>query len=315
MQPGCMPRISARDNTMTDDHRTPLNRRGANVQGFLITAYREPPYLSELINEITGHGDRVWLHIDQKSAFTGDDLQLRQPESVKVFQQYSINWGGIRHLDAIILLMRHALQHNDITYYHIISGQDAIVRYPEESELGDAILMNAQQVLPSDLIVMRRLEQYNCFPNADTRKLMVRAVNKTIFGIQRLTSHTRTHIPNMDNVYKGVIWSSMPAEAIRFVMDYHNSHPEYMRFLRHTLIPEEFFLQTIIMNSPLSAYVTRANSRYTDWNMRNGSLPAYLDSSDISAIRSGDYLFARKIDPRISHTLLQEFQKNSIPIN
>lgn len=282
------------------------------MQGFLITAYREPQYLSELINEITEHGDRVWLHIDRKSTFTGADLQLHHPELVQVFQQYSINWGGVRHLEAIILLMSHALQADDIAYYHIISGQDAIARYPKESELGEAILMNAQQVLPSDIITMRRLEQYNCFPNADTRMLPVRAINKAIYGIQQLTSHTQTHIPNMSNAYKGVIWSSMPAAAMRFVVEYHNSHPEYMRFLRHTLIPEEFFLQTIIMNSPFGTHVATTNSRYTDWTMRNGSLPAYLDGSDIDAIRSGNYLFARKIDPSISSLLLQELRKDSI---
>lgn len=43
-----------------------------------------------------------------------------------------------------------------------------------------------------------------------------------------------------------------------------------------------------------------------------GASPAYLDGSDIDAIRSGNYLFARKIDPSISSLLLQELRKDSI---
>ena len=65
------------------------------MQGFLITAYREPSYLSDLINQITAHGDRVWLHIDRKSSFTEHDLSLHAPQSVEVLQRYSIKWGGI----------------------------------------------------------------------------------------------------------------------------------------------------------------------------------------------------------------------------
>ncbi|MEF2737930.1 branching protein [Bifidobacterium pseudolongum subsp. globosum] len=282
------------------------------MQGFLITAYREPSYLSDLINQITAHGDRVWLHIDRKSSFTEHDLSLHAPQSVEVLQRYSIKWGGMSHLDAIILLMRHALTSRNASYFHIISGQDAIVRYPSADALGDTILMNALKVTPDDTVAMRRLEQYNCFPNSDTRKKMVRAINKIVFDIQRKTVHTRTHIPGMDDTYKGVVWSSMPRLAMQFVLDYNDEHPEYMKFIRHTLIPEEFFLQSIIMNSPLKHNVTGSNERYTDWTMRNGSLPAYLDETDYHAITEGNYLFARKIDQTISGGLLNLLYKSSI---
>lgn len=281
------------------------------MQGFIITAYRSPDYLSELINEITTHGDLVWLHIDRKSTFSGDDLDLQRRDLVQIFQQYSINWGSVGHLSAILMLMEHAVQHTDISHFHIISGQDSIVRYPDPGSIGNRILLTAREVNAEDPIAMRRLEQFNCFPNADTQRMSVRAVNKVMWKAQQWTGHRRSRIPGFEKAYKGVIWSSMPYDALRYVVGYHKAHPAFMRFLRHTIIPEEFFLQTILMNSPMSAQITGFNARYTDWVLRNGSYPAYIDESDLNAIKQSNSIFARKIDPQISKRLLELLKSDS----
>lgn len=78
----------------------------------------------------------------------------------------------------------------------------------------------------------------------------------------------------------------------------------------HTLIPEEFFFQTIIMNSPYKENVVEKNLRYTDWSGKNGSRPSFLDETDYEKIiKSGDF-FARKIDSNISDKLLKKIERS-----
>ena len=50
--------------------------------------------------------------------------------------------------------------------------------------------------------------------------------------------------------------------------------------------------------------VVNDDLRYTDWRRRNGSVPAYLDETDVGALLGSDALFARKVSSDISGELL-----------
>ena len=80
----------------------------------------------------------------------------------------------------------------------------------------------------------------------------------------------------------------------------------FINDLKHTRIPEEFYLQTIAMNSSFRINVIDHNLRYTDWSGRYGSTPSYLDLSDIGMIDESGCLFARKVDSIISKDLRDE---------
>ena len=52
--------------------------------------------------------------------------------------------------------------------------------------------------------------------------------------------------------------------------------------------------------------VRRLDLRYTDWQYRNGSVPAYLDGSDLGPILGSNALFARKVSSDVSAHLLDQ---------
>ena len=60
--------------------------------------------------------------------------------------------------------------------------------------------------------------------------------------------------------------------------------------------PDEFWVQTILYNSPYRERIVQDYHRYILWNEQHGSYPAILDESNYTDILKGDYHFMRKID-------------------
>lgn len=177
----------------------------------------------------------------------------------------------------------------------------------------DAIYMTCTPVQNSPDEIKRRLENWIPFSNTDSRKRVVRCVNDLFYSCQKRMNLLRSKLGSFEKVYKGMVWCSFPIKTGRYIIEYNESHGEFIRQLMHTLVPEEFFFQTIVMNSPFQVDVIFRNLRYTDWSGKNGSRPSFLDETDYAAImQSGDF-FARKIDLQISNKLLNEIIERSKP--
>lgn len=95
-------------------------------------------------------------------------------------------------------------------------------------------------------------------------------------------------------------------EAVRYAADYKKHSKGFGHALKFCSIPEEFFFQTLFMNSKYADYVVKNHLRYTDWEYRNGSKPAILDTTDFDKIKKSDRFFARKIDEKISGELISK---------
>lgn len=68
-----------------------------------------------------------------------------------------------------------------------------------------------------------------------------------------------------------------------------------LNYLKICEIAEEFFFQTILINSPFKENIVCDHLRYINWTFKNGSGPAILDEEDYEKIKNGNYLFMRKI--------------------
>lgn len=84
---------------------------------------------------------------------------------------------------------------------------------------------------------------YNLFPNADSRKAAFKVVNRFVRAACQVVKvqSGEARIGEFTNIYKGVIWSSLPYEQVSYVLSYIDAHPEFLTDLKHTIIPEEFF--------------------------------------------------------------------------
>lgn len=218
--------------------------------------------------------------------------------------------GGVNHLKAIFDLLSIAVQDKEITYFHIISGQDFPVKnmndFYTKFDKCSNIYMTCIGEKDFPDVVKDRLSYYVLNANLDSRKRIVRLMNWITKKALNLLGKQRKSLGEFSSIYKGMVWISMPMNAGRYAFHYVQEHPEFMTDLEHTLIPEEFFFQTIFMNSEYRNKVVFDNLRYTDWTSRNGGIPAYLDDSDYSKIISSGAYFARKMNSSISKELVSK---------
>lgn len=282
------------------------------MQAFLITAYKNQEQLVKLIQSLNENA-LIYVHIDKKSKeLSLDELQKLQLKNTQFISKYNIPWGGYTHLLAILTLIRMALADERIHYIHTISGQDIRIKTWEYIENRFATCENIymtcthSQDLPPK--TRQRYEKRIVTSRGTHISGLVKKLNKYYKKLQKKLHLSWNTIKPFDDVYKGMIWCSMPRIAAEYALDFCKKNPVFLRTLKHVTLPEEFFFQTIFMMSDYKKYVIKDNLRYTEWTKRYGSRPAILDERDFEQIIESDSIFARKIDPEISKELIKKVE-------
>ena len=66
--------------------------------------------------------------------------------------------------------------------------------------------------------------------------------------------------------YKGSQWWTITSECANYILEFTRKYPKFIKFFKHTLLPDEIFFHTIIYNSLFSKSVINNNLRYINWN-------------------------------------------------
>ena len=149
------------------------------------------------------------------------------------------------------------------------------------------------------------MQKYYSFLNLiNYRSFSQKVFVRGLWFIQKILKINRLN--KLDFVlYSGLVWGDLPREAVEYCFEYIHENPEFLVFLEYGFASEEFFFGTIFMQSDYwNKLCIQKNFRYMQWQKRNGSYPAILDTTDIKSIEDGDYFFIRKVDSTISKNLL-----------
>lgn len=277
------------------------------MQALLITAYKNVEQLERLIHYFSSFN--IYIHIDKKSEI--DPSDLNKYKNVKVIKKYSIGWGSVNHLRAVIDLLKLAIDNEQNNFIHIISGQDIPVRSISDFkkfEHDNHIYMDCTSVVDLPKQIQNRYAKGTISSRIRQNSRLLLCLN-IFYG---LIHSSRKNIGEFRNIYKGLIWMSFPYNVADYLVKYFKNH-NFISSLIHVAIPEEFAFQTILINSKFKNQIINNNIRYDNWtNERYGSLPSILDLSDYDKIINGEYYFARKADPIISKGIIQKINKNML---
>ena len=108
--------------------------------------------------------------------------------------------------------------------------------------------------------------------------------------------------------YGGSTWLKLTYSCVKYVLDFIDSNPRFVNFYKFSLITDEIFFQTIILNSPYAPKVINSELTYTDWSAQ-GSNPEILGVEDFEKIAKCDSLFARKFDTNYDSEILTLIDK------
>ena len=97
---------------------------------FLIGAYKNPLYLESLINSLDSEKSNIYVHVNAESwiQFKYLATKYQAKSNVHFLHDIKVLWGGSSLLQSIILLIRSALQEKDNQVFHLITGQDILIK-------------------------------------------------------------------------------------------------------------------------------------------------------------------------------------------
>lgn len=289
--------------------RSILGRKEYGMQAFLITAYKDFDSLKELTVALSRHG-LCFVHADRRGTITAAQIdELNAMPNVRAIRKRKVNWGSIEHLYAMLDLCRMALEDERTTYLHLMSAQDYPTLSGKEMENrfdGETRLFIQRTRTADHPELAHRYEHYHFMHLLNYRDPSDWAQN-WVGRIDRWQD--MLHVRRKLSVpYKGLLYVSLPRDAAEFVLKDKNAR-RFLRQLRTTYIPEEFFFQNVFNETPFEARIVNRQLHFSIWDEPKRGLPAVLNGGDLERIDASGCCFARKIEGsgELAKTLLERW--------
>lgn len=111
-------------------------------------------------------------------------------------------------------------------------------------------------------------------------------------------------------MFHGAQWWLLTKNAINLIANEFKHNKDWNRFMSSSLLTDEAYIPSLIMNSSVAKNVVGKNVTYADWRNPTGPHPKTLSISDIDDILSSGCLFARKFDMDKDIRIMDELDKN-----
>ena len=302
---------------------------------YLILAHNQPNQLLRLINRLNNETTDFYIHVDTKCK---DVTQIREQfsamQNVHVISRHGVNWMGFNMVKATVDLLEMAQKEHNYRYYILMSGQDYPIKDNEyitsffNAHTEDFISYNQMSYMGNRYLEKVWFHHYMDIPvfnprNPKRNKLLHRLYFAAHNRLRKILPH-RTFYNNWEPVF-GSQWFALTGDTVRYILDFLRKDSGYVNFMRTTEGPDETFFHTIIYNSPRRSNLygigvfdewlkTRTGTtvfqgeysslRYMDWSERGKPKPAILDDDYFEVLRKDRNLFARKLDEKVSASLL-----------
>ncbi|WP_222166369.1 beta-1,6-N-acetylglucosaminyltransferase [Edaphocola aurantiacus] len=265
---------------------------------YLIMVHRLSKQFRRLFSAIY-HPDNIYLiNIDKKA----DRLTKQQIWSfinkfpgIHILENQTVVWGGYSMVQAELSGMQYLLKLEQKWDYFInLSGQD----YP----------LKSQRII-SDFLAANKGKSFLKFANqAQTRPETLNRIENYFSeedGAISDETHKRDYMEGI-TPYIGGQWMILTRECCTFLC--HNKEVDKFRdYYKNTLIPDESFFQTVLMNSSFSGQLINDDKRAIIW-IPDGTIklrPKTYTTADISFLKQGQNLFARKFDDNIDDHVIK----------
>lgn len=271
---------------------------------YLILVHRYPTQFKRLFNAIY-HPDNFYLiHIDKKSSselHNEINVFLMEYDNVEILESENTLWGGYSLVNAELRAISHLLTTKGNWQFFInLSGQDFPLKSQEymhdflKNNIDtDFLKVLDQRELRSD--TLHRIENY-------VTEVEDKIISEPI--IKRPFLHGVTP-------YIGNQWMILSRKFCEFIT-YSPEVDRFKEFYEHTLIADEGFFQTVIMNTSYDSIIINDDKRAIDW-IPMGTIklrPRDFTIKDELFLKKSTDLFARKFDETIDLKILDSLDRH-----
>lgn len=270
---------------------------------YLIRAHYAPAQLGRLVDRLDSENAAFFIHISARTS--GGTLSKMQEAvgeraNVQWVERVATYYAGFSLVQSTLVGLRAIAAAEPTSHTVILSGQDYPARPTPEIE-------KFLRQRPGESFV-----KYFALPAADEWPDEDGGLDRIRYRyFERVNYKTRTlrlpilrrRFPQGLQPYGGGAWCALSDDAVRYITSFADQRPEVVDFFRHVKIPDEIFMQTVLLNSPLRDNVVGQELHYIDWS-RGGSHPKTLGTEDYDSIVRSGKLFARKFDARYDMKIL-----------
>lgn len=292
-----------------------------NRHAYLIIAHNDIQHLKSLVSALDRPFIDIYIHFDVKSYNkTKLDEITTKKAGLKVISEIDVRWGTYSIVQCELLLLEYALK-QAYSYYHLLSGADYPIKPIEEIYE----------------FFEREKKEYLSFTNPELDKesysriayrhiwlgkfksSKYRIINKWYFISDKIICYLQQLLQLKKAPYycvyqKGAQWFSITEGFAAYVVDQKNN--VYQAF-HNTYIPDEMFLQTVIINSewknqlnaPTEYNKPVQNMRYIDWERGD---PYILRKEDYMELLHSECMFARKFSSAVDSEIIKLLEERNI---
>ena len=270
----------------------------------LIQAHRGPEQVARLCRALSHPVFDLYIGVDRKTEIA--PFRLAVPSSVRfIRRRIDVRWGAFSQVEATLYGLEEILKESPLyDFILFISGQDYPLLPPariaeELARHPGAQFMCRTRVEEGTPACDRYRYPHVHFGN----RTLTRGVNRLL----RLVSPGRRKFP-LPAAYKGSSWWTLSGSCAEYITRYARTHPRVVRFFRRAHCPDEFFFQSIVLDSPFAASVIPDNFRYVDWSDGRPN-PRTLTEADYDRLAASGCWFARKFDAEQDSRILDRLDR------
>jgi hypothetical protein len=270
--------------------------------GYLILVHRYPDQFKRLFRALYNDQNHYVVHVDKNS---GTDLAaeirdfLRPYSNADMIRSEKAIWGGYSLVDAELRGMKRLLEMGEWSHFINLSGQD----FPLKPQTQIMAYLNAN--LHREFIKVMDQDQHR----PDTMHRVSEYVVELEESIQR-TARLRPFLTDA-TPYIGNQWMIVTRAFCEFVC-HDPSVDRYKAFYENTLIADEGFFQTVMMNCAIESEITSDDLRMIDW-IADGDIklrPRTYQRADAADLKASSNLFARKFDQTVDGEILAVLERH-----
>jgi core-2/I-Branching enzyme len=272
---------------------------------YMILAHRLPEQLVRFVERLSSPRASFLIHVNRKTPgrpFFAAAAALGDRPDVHLLRRVRLHWGLYGHVEATLIGLAEAIGRGvPFDHFVLLTGQD----YPIKPR--EAVEAHFERHRGTSFMEWFRLPRADWPHEGGMERISYRHYRNP-FRLDREPEHRllrvpsphlrfipRQRLPDGYRPYEGSAYWSLSREAALYVHDFARANRWYRRFMKRVLAPEEFFFQTLIMNSPHAANLVNDDLHYVDWS-EGGWHPAVLEPRHLPELAASDALFARKFD-------------------
>jgi hypothetical protein len=298
---------------------------------YLIQVHEYPEQIARLIRFLADDQSAFYIHVDLKSDIARFEFLKNLGNVQFTNERVDCIWGDFSQVEATLCLVNAALSEHQSGMVTLLSGSHYPIKskkhiqhfFNEHSETCFLECRNPYELWPT---FSRRTNVYKFNYSSSRGDYVMLKGLSTVLVSQLVKGNisfkqffealfVKRLVPNNMTFYGGSQWWSMGAERLEKMNAYIEKNKGALkRYFDYSLCSDEFFFQTIAKHINHQTNMRFADSTtYVSWDKNKNRTPIVF-RSDLRELLSQDEhkLFARKFDPTIDTSILDEIDERII---